>query len=203
MPLKHLHRLFTPILRHPPLMSTGLRQQRGELRIGSRNVSPGAQMKTEAVKILERLGLSHRVQRFAPRTFGTPSASAEEAAEALAVPLASIVKTLVLRGDRTGVMRVCLPGTRRLNLKKLARASSNKHVTLVPVDQLQRLTGYVRGGVSPLAGRTPHLVFCDASIEAQTRIFVNGGIRGLQIELAPDALLRATNATVADLSDEA
>ena len=159
-------------------------------------------MKTEAVKILEWLGLPHRVQRFETHTFGKETASAEEAAEALAVPLASIVKTLVLRGDRTGVMRVCLPGTRRLNLKKLARASNNKQVSLVPVEHLQRLTGYVRGGVSPLAGRTPHAVFCDASIQSQTRIFVNGGMRGLQIELAPDALLRATSATVADLSDE-
>jgi len=203
MPLKHLHRLFTSYSTPHPAHVNGSAETARRTPIGRRNVTPGAGMKTEAVKILERLGLSHRVQRFAAHTFGATSASAEEAAEALAVPLASIVKTLVLRGDRTGVMRVCLPGTRRLNLKKLARASNNKHFTLVPVDHLQRLTGYVRGGVSPLAGRTLHPVFCDASIQAQTRIFVNGGMRGLQIELAPDALLRATNATVADLSDEA
>jgi Cys-tRNA(Pro)/Cys-tRNA(Cys) deacylase len=160
-------------------------------------------MKTEAVRILEQLGLPQRVQRFAVRKLGATGASADESAAALGVPLASIVKTIVLRGDRTGVMRVCLPGTRRLNLKKLARASGNKHVTLVPADDLPRLTGYVRGGVSPLGGRTPHLVFCDASIQTHTRIFVNGGMRGLQIDLSPGALVRAANAAVADLSDEA
>jgi len=160
-------------------------------------------MKTEAVRILEQLGLPHRVQRFAVQKFGATGASADEAAEALGVPLASIVKTIVLRGDRTGVMRVCLPGTRRLNLKKLARASGNKHVVLVPVHDLPRLTGYVRGGVSPLGGRTPHPVFCDASIHTLTRVFVNGGMRGLQIDLSPDALVRAANAAVADVSDEA
>lgn len=159
-------------------------------------------MKTEAVRILQNLGLPHRVQKFPAHRFGAAAASAEEAAEALGVSLASIVKTLVLRGDRTGVMRVCLPGTRRLNLKKLARVSGNKHVTLVPIDDIPRLTGYIRGGVSPLGGRTVHAVFCDASIHAQTRIFVNGGMRGLQIDLSPDALVRAANATVADLSDE-
>ena len=160
-------------------------------------------MKTEAVRILEQLGLPHRVQRFAVKKAGATGSSADEAAEALGVPLASIVKTIVLRGDRTGVMRVCLPGSRRLNLKKLARASGNKHVTLVPVDDLPRLTGYVRGGVSPLGGRVRHPVFCDASVQAHARIFVNGGMRGLQIDLAPDALVRAANAAVADLSDEA
>lgn len=160
-------------------------------------------MKTEAVRILEQLALPHRVQRFAVHRSGAGAASAEDAAEALGVPLAVIVKTIVVRGDRTGVMRVCLPGTRRLNLKKLARASGNKQVVLVPVEHLPRLTGYVRGGVSPLGGRTAHPVFCDASIQTQTRIFVNGGMRGLQIDIAPDALVRAVKATVADLSDEA
>src|SRR5690348_4336231 len=115
------------------MMSTGLWQQRGEDSGWTVRWRSGAAMKTGAVKILEQMGLPHRVQRFEARTFDTTSASAEQAAEALAVPLASIVKTLVLRGDRTGVMRVCLPGTRRLNLKKLARASGNKQVTLVPV----------------------------------------------------------------------
>lgn len=159
-------------------------------------------MKTEAVRILEGLGVAHHVRRFAVQKFGASGAAADEAAAALGVSLDSIVKTLVLRGDRTGVMRVCLPGTHRLSLRKLARVSGNKQVSLVPADELPRLTGYVRGGVSPLGGRTKHAVFCDASITAQPRIFVNGGMRGLQIELAPHALVRAADATVADLSDE-
>jgi Cys-tRNA(Pro)/Cys-tRNA(Cys) deacylase len=154
-------------------------------------------MKTEAVRSLERLDIAHSVQRFEATEF-----TAEEAAETLRVSLASIVKTIVLEGDRTGVMRVCLPGTRRLSLKKLAHVSGNKKVSLVPVQDLPRLTGYLRGGVSPLGGRTRHPVYCDAAVLTQARIFVNAGMRGLQIELAPEALARAANAVVADISEE-
>lgn len=154
-------------------------------------------MQTEAVRILERLDVAHSVQRF-----DATELTAEEAAETLHVSLASIVKTIVLQGDRTGVMRVCLPGTRRLSLKKLAHVSGNKKVSLVPVQDLPRLTGYLRGGVSPLGGRTRHPVYCDAAVLTQARIFVNAGLRGLQIELAPEALARAANAVVADISEE-
>ena len=155
-------------------------------------------MKTEAIRVLERLGIPHRMQKFAPSRL-----SAEEAADALGVPLAAIVKTIVLVGDRTGVMRVCLSGTQRLSLKKLARASGNKRVTLVPLTELRRVTGYLRGGVSPLGGRTEHPVFCDTAVLLLPRIFVNGGMRGLQIELSPHALVRAANAAVADLTETA
>ena len=154
-------------------------------------------MKTETVRILEALGIEHRVQRFRAAEL-----SAEEAAESLKVPLDAIVKTIVLHGDRTGVMRACLPGSRRISLKKLAQVSGNKRVTLVPLEDLRRLTGYLRGGVSPLGGRTQHAVYCDAAILTRPRVFVNGGMRGLQIDLAPEALVRAANAVVADLSEE-
>ncbi len=154
-------------------------------------------MKTEAVRILERLGVPHSVQRFEATEL-----SAEEAAETLQVPLASIVKTIVLQGDRTGVMRVCLPGTRRLSLKKLAQVSGNKKISLVPIQDLRRLTGYLRGGVSPLGGRTRHPVYCDTAVLTLARIFVNAGMRGLQINLTPDALVRAANAVIADISEE-
>lgn len=107
------------------------------------------------------MGIPHRVRRFEATAL-----SAEEAAEVLQVPLASIVKTIVLQGDRTGVMRVCLSGTRRLSLRKLAQVSGNKRVGLVPIQDIRRLTGYVRGGVSPLGGRIRHRVYCDAAVVA-------------------------------------
>lgn len=153
-------------------------------------------MKTEPVRILESLGIAHSVQRFRAAEL-----SAEEAAEHLQVPLDAIVKTIVLHRDRTGVVRVCLPGSRRLSLKKLAQVSGNKRAALVPIADLRRLTGYLRGGVSPLGGRTHHAVYCDSAILTLPRVFVNGGLRGLQIELAPEALVRAANAVVADLSE--
>jgi Cys-tRNA(Pro)/Cys-tRNA(Cys) deacylase len=154
-------------------------------------------MKTEAVRILEALHVAHSAHRFRATTL-----SAEEAAEALRVPLDAIVKTIVVEGDRTGVMRVCLPGARRLSLKRLAQVSGNKRAILVSAGDLRRLTGYLRGGVSPLGSRAPHPVYCDAAVLTLPGIFVNGGMRGLQIHLAPEALVRAANAVVADLSEE-
>jgi Cys-tRNA(Pro)/Cys-tRNA(Cys) deacylase len=154
-------------------------------------------VKTYAVRILDALGVPYTLRRFKATEL-----SAEEAATALGVPLAAVVKTLVLQGDRTGVMRVCLPGTRRLSLKKLAEASGNKHVSLLPVEDLFRLTGYLRGGVSPLGGRRTHPVYCDESVLDLPRILINGGMRGLQIDLTPQALVRAAGAVVANLDEE-
>ena len=167
---------------------------------GHRDVSPSRWerfVKTHAVRILDALGVPYCLRRFKATEL-----SAEEAAKALDVPLASVVKTLVLRGDRTGVIRVCLPGTKRLSLKKLAAASGNKHVGLLPVEDLFRLTGYLRGGVSPLGGHRTHPVYCDKSVMDLSHILINGGMRGLQIDLAPQALVQVAGAVVADLDEE-
>jgi Cys-tRNA(Pro)/Cys-tRNA(Cys) deacylase len=153
-------------------------------------------MKTDAVRILERLAIPHTIRRF-----HATDLSAEEAARALDVPLDRVVKTLVVRGDHTGVMRVLLPGTKRLSLKKLAHASGNKTVEFVPTEDLLRLTGYRRGGVSPLGGRRAHPVYCDISVLALPRILVNGGLRGLQLDVEPRPLIRAAAAVTADLSE--
>lgn len=155
-------------------------------------------MKTAALRTLDQLGIPYTLRRFAASEL-----SAEEAARALGVPLAVIVKTLVVRGDRTGVMRVCVSGGTRLSLRRLAQSSGDKRVDLVPVGDLRRLTGYVRGGVSPFGGRAKHPVYCDASILGLDRIFVNAGRRGLQIELEPRALIRAADAVVAELGEHA
>jgi len=147
--------------------------------------------------MLERVGVEHTLRQFRATDF-----SAEEAARALRVPFASIVKTIVVRGDRTGVMRVCLTGPTRLSLQKLARVSGNKRVELVASEELRRLTGYLRGGVSPLGGRGKHPVYCDASVLGAPRVLVNAGMRGVQIELDPKDLVRAADAAVADLTED-
>ncbi|HKV44322.1 MAG TPA: YbaK/EbsC family protein [bacterium] len=158
---------------------------------------PTPPVKTEAVRALDELSIPYTLRRFK-----ATARSAEEAARALGAPLAAIVKTLVLRGDRSGVLRVCVGGTKRLSLKKLAQASGNKRVDLVPAADLRRLTGYLRGGVSPLGGRTKHPVYCDVSVLHVPRVFVNGGMRGLQIELEAAALIRATGAIVVKVGED-
>ena len=105
-------------------------------------------MKTRAAGALDRAGIRYEIREFEEGELG-----AEEVADKLHIPLAQIFKTLVLRGDRTGVILVCVPGTMTLNLKAPAKASGNKKVEMVEKDEIHRLTGYIRGGVSPLGGK--------------------------------------------------
>jgi Cys-tRNA(Pro)/Cys-tRNA(Cys) deacylase len=105
-------------------------------------------MKTRAMDVLDRAGVAYTVREFQEEELG-----AAEVAEKLGIPLDQVCKTLVVRGDRTGVVLVCLPGTTTLSLKSLARASNNKQVALVETDDILRLTGYIRGGVSPLGAK--------------------------------------------------
>ncbi len=153
-------------------------------------------MKTRAVQLLEKAGILHEIREFQEEELG-----AAEAAEKLHIPLAQVFKTLVVRGDRTGVILACLPGPETLSLKALARVSGNRHVELVEKDEIHRLTGYIRGGVSPLGGKKPYPVYLDESALAQPMISVSAGMRGMQIFLKPEDLRRATGATVAPIGE--
>jgi Cys-tRNA(Pro)/Cys-tRNA(Cys) deacylase len=153
-------------------------------------------MKTRAMQILDRAGVSYAVREFQEEELG-----AEEAAEKLGLPLAQVFKTLVVRGDRTGVILACLPGSTTLSLKALARASGNKQVELVETEDILRLTGYIRGGVSPLGGKKAYAVYVDQSALEQPLVSVSAGMRGMQLLLAPQDLVRTTQGTVAPLGD--
>jgi len=151
-------------------------------------------MKTAAVKILERLKLPYELRAYDEEELG-----AEEAARKLNLPLERVFKTLVVRGDRSGVMLACLPGSTTLSLKKLAAASGNKRCELVDVDEIHRLTGYLRGGVSPLGARKRYPLFLDRSAVQQETISVSAGMRGLQLLVSGEALAKAGDASLADL----
>lgn len=153
-------------------------------------------MKTAAVQILERLRLPYELRAYAEQEL-----TAEEAAAKLGLPLERVFKTLVVRGDRAGVLLACLPATRTLDLKALARVSGDKRAELVPVDEIHRLTGYLRGGVSPLGSRKRYPLYLDAHARAQPQISVSAGMRGLQLLIAPDDLVRAAQATVAAIAE--
>jgi Cys-tRNA(Pro)/Cys-tRNA(Cys) deacylase len=109
-------------------------------------------------------------------------------------------KTLVAQGDRHGICMVAIPSDTELDLKALAAASDNRKIHLVPVKELQKLTGYIRGGVTALAAKKTYPVYVDETMELFGVISVSAGIRGPQILLAPADYLRATKATVVRLA---
>jgi len=148
-------------------------------------------MKTRAAQILDRAGIRYEI-----REFQEAELTAVEAAEKLKISLAQVFKTLVVRGDRTGVVLACVPATMTLSLKALAKASGNKKVEMVEKEEILRLTGYLRGGVSPLGAKKAYPVYLDPSALAQPFLSVSAGMRGMQILLAPQDLIRATHATV-------
>jgi Cys-tRNA(Pro)/Cys-tRNA(Cys) deacylase len=103
---------------------------------------------------------------------------------------------LVLRGDRNGVLLAVVPADCEIDLKALARLSGDRRVELVPLKDVQALTGYIRGGVTALACKKDYPVYADQQIRAHDRIAVSAGMRGMQMVLAPEDYLRAVKATV-------
>ena len=112
-----------------------------------------------------------------------------------------IFKTLVLRGDRNGVFVCVVPGNAEVDLKKAARISGNKSSALVQQKELFELTGYLRGGCSPLGMRKQYPVFIDETCQLFEHIFISAGQRGLQCKLNPDDLVKVTNSEVCDLAE--
>lgn len=117
--------------------------------------------------------------------------SAVHVAALIGLPAEQVFKTLVARGDRSGVLLACVPAGAELDLKSLAAASGNKKVELVAVKEVLDLTGYIRGGVSPVGTKRPYPVYLDNSAKNWPVISVSAGIRGCQMLLAPEDLQRA------------
>ena len=150
-------------------------------------------MKTNAVRILDKLGIHYELRRY---EVDPDDLSAEKVARDVDLPLEKVFKTLVLQGDRHGVLLAVLPGGGELNRKALARLSDDRKIEMVPSKQLRVLTGYVRGGVTALACKKDYPVYVDELVETLDVIAVSAGVRGMQILLAPEDYLRATKATV-------
>ncbi len=154
-------------------------------------------MKTNAARTLDKLGIAYEVHEYpvAPENLG-----AETIAEKIRMPLGQVFKTLVVCGDRRGVLLAVLPGDTELDMKALARLSGDKKVEMVPLKEVQPLTGYIRGGVTALACKKNYPVFADERINAHPVIAVSAGMRGVQLILAPQDYLRATRATVGPIA---
>lgn len=121
-------------------------------------------------------------------------------AHVLSVSPELVFKTLVGSGDRTGVNVFCVPADRELDLRAAAKASGNKRVELVPVKELLPITGYVRGGCSPIGMKKQFPTFVDSSAEERDRIFLSAGRRGMQLKIRPSDLVAATQASVVRLT---
>lgn len=152
--------------------------------------------KTNAARLLDRAGIAYELNTY---PVDENDLSTIHVAESLGVDAGALYKTLVLRGDRTGIFVCVVPGDAEVDLKKAARASGNKKADLVPVKELLPLTGYVRGGCSPIGMKRRYPTFIDAGAGRRERIYISAGVRGGQIVIAPADLMAFAEAVPADL----
>ena len=152
--------------------------------------------KTNAARILDNLKINYEVKTY---EVDESDLSAIHVAETMNLDIATIFKTLVARGDKTGVIMAVINGGDEVDLKALARASGNKSVEMVALKELTPLTGYVRGGCSPLGAKKNYPVYLDSKAMSQEKISISAGVRGEQIILSPADLVKAANANVAEI----
>ena len=154
-------------------------------------------MKTNAARILDGLGIRYELREY---DVDEADLSAESVARKVRLPPEQVFKTLVCRGDRTGVLFAVVPAGSELDFKAAARLSGDRGVEMVPLREVQPLTGYVRGGVTVLGARKDFPAYADETIELFDVISVSAGARGTQILLAPADYLRATKAKTGPLT---
>jgi Cys-tRNA(Pro)/Cys-tRNA(Cys) deacylase len=153
--------------------------------------------KTNAARILDSAGIVYTLREY---EVDENDLSAPRVAEKIGMPPEQVFKTLVARGDRTGVLMAAIPANSELDLKAVASASGNKKVELVQVKEVLALTGYIRGGVSPIGVRKPYPFYLDETAILFDTISVSAGIRGCQMILPPDDLLRVTQGSYATIA---
>jgi Cys-tRNA(Pro)/Cys-tRNA(Cys) deacylase len=160
--------------------------------------------KTNAARLLDQMGIRYELRTY---EVDIDDLAAETVAAKIGLPPEQVFKTLVARGDRgkdrskdrNGIVMAVIPGDQELNLKALAAAAGERKIQLVPVKELQSITGYIRGGVTALAAKRDFPVYVDEAIELFDVVSISAGVRGLQILIAPTDYLRATKGTIATL----
>ncbi len=149
------------------------------------------------MRILDSLGIHYEMASY---PVGEEHLDAVTAAQSLGVSPEMVWKTLVAHDDHNSPLVFCIPGPAELNLKKAAKAVGAKNIDLVNLRDLTSLTGYVRGGCSPIGMKKSYPTWLDELAVAFPKIYVNAGARGLQVIIAPDDLIRAVDASLADLT---
>ena len=152
--------------------------------------------KTNAVRLVEQAKIPCREHFY---EFDENDLNGNHAAQAIGMPPEQVFKTLVARGVKTGINVFCIPVCCELDLKKAAKAAGDKNMELVAVKELLPLTGYIRGGCSPVGMKKKYPTYLDETCILWDEIAVSAGERGHQMVLPPDGLLEITNAELADL----
>ena len=147
--------------------------------------------KTNAARFLDTLKLPYEMTSY---EVDEEDLSATHAAAALGVNPSCVFKTLVARDDAKHILVACIPAAEEIDLKALARVAKVKRCELVAVKELLGLTGYIRGGCSPLAMKKAYPTFIDATIQEHEKVYVSAGLRGVQLCLAPEVLIQASKA---------
>ena len=154
-------------------------------------------VKTNAARMLDLANIPYQLREY---PVDENDLSAPHVAAAIGMPPEQVFKTLVARGDRTGVLMACIPASSELDLKALAAASGNKKVDLAPLKEVLGLTGYIRGGVSPVGTKKPYPVYLDETAELWDIISVSAGVRGCQMLIAPGDLARVVELRRCDIA---
>ena len=153
--------------------------------------------KTNAMRLLEAAGITYRTTEY---EYDENDLSGVHAAKAIGMPPEQVFKTLVTRGDKTGILVFCIPVDCELDLRKAAMISGNKKIEMTHVKELPELTGYVRGGCSPIGMKKQYGTYIDETAELFDEIAVSAGLRGQQIIILPADLILYIKAMTADLT---
>jgi Cys-tRNA(Pro)/Cys-tRNA(Cys) deacylase len=153
--------------------------------------------KTNVIRLLEANKIPHNLKTYIVDEYDLSGTSV---AHKIGVDEEIVFKTLVAEGDKTGINVFCVPVNSELNLKKAATVSGNKKVDLIPTKNLLAVTGYIRGGCSPISMKKKYPIFIDETAQLFDNIFVSAGIRGMQVGMNPNDLLAVTGSIFADLT---
>ena len=152
--------------------------------------------KTNVVRLLETAHIPFAAHEY---EYDETDLAAQHVADALGQDINRVFKTLVLRGERTGLFVCVVPGNSEVNLKKAAAAAGDKKAEMIAMKELLPLTGYIRGGCSPIGMKKPFPTFFHTTALDYDKIYVSAGVRGLQLEISPEDLIRYVGAEVTDL----
>lgn len=152
--------------------------------------------KTNAARLLDKAKIPYRL---IPYEFDENDLAASHVAESLGEDIHRVFKTLVLKGERNGYFVCVVPGNCEVDLKKAAKCFSDKKADLIPMKELLPLTGYIRGGCSPIGMKKPFPTFFHSTATGFDRIYVSAGVRGLQLEIDPHQLIDFVRGTTADI----
>ena len=153
--------------------------------------------KTNAARLLDKAKLQYNLITY---EVDENDLAVQHVADCLGQDIARVFKTLVLHGDKTGHLVCVVPGNSEVDLKALAKASGNKKVEMILMKDLLAVTGYIRGGCSPIGMKKRFPTYFHTSALEHQTIFVSAGVRGMQIEIAPDDLIAFVGGVVADVA---